>query len=252
MTKLKELVKFLDKELKTKKIPDISVNGLQVKIKNKQEIKKVGFAVDACLSTFEKAKKEKVDLLIVHHGIKWKPQKYIRVQKRRKTWLKKNKINLYAVHAPLDKNEKYGHNIGLSRLLGLKDLKRFGKFNRTYYGFAGKLKSPLEIKEISKIIEKRLKTKCRVFIFNNKKIFSMGIVSGSSGVAIEEAAKKKLDCFLLGEIRLGQLRQAQDLKLNLIVAGHYATETPGLILLKKLIENKFPIKTVFIDDVVNY
>lgn len=76
----------------------------------------------------------------------------------------------------------------------------------------------------------------------------MGIVAGSSGACIEEAARKKLDCFILGEIRLGQVRQAQDLKLNLIVAGHYATETIGLKILKNELESKFDINTVFIDD----
>ncbi|MCX6741616.1 MAG: hypothetical protein NTX24_00350 [Candidatus Pacearchaeota archaeon] len=33
MEKLSSIVKFLDRELKTKKIKDISVNGLQVKAK---------------------------------------------------------------------------------------------------------------------------------------------------------------------------------------------------------------------------
>ena len=69
MEKLSKIKNFLDKELKIKSIEDSSKNGLQVK--SNKEIKKIGFAVDACMSTIERAKKSKVDLLIVHHGIKW-------------------------------------------------------------------------------------------------------------------------------------------------------------------------------------
>jgi dinuclear metal center YbgI/SA1388 family protein len=249
MEKLSNLVKFLDRELKTKKIKDISVNGLQVKAKNR-EVKTIGFATDACLSTFEKAKKEKVDLLIVHHGVKWKPQKYISIQGRRIDWLKKYHISLYTAHAPLDLNERDGHNIGLAQILNLKKIKKFGKLEGVTYGFSGRLKKPMKIEQIAKRLNKTLKTKSKIFNFNKKEIKTLGIVAGSSGGCIEEAARKKLDCFLLGEVRLEQVREAQDLKLNLIVAGHYATETIGLKLLEKKIKSKFEVNTIFIDDPV--
>lgn len=249
MEDLSTINKFLNQELEIKKIKDISINGLQVKTKN-QEIKTTGFAVDACLSTFEKAKKEKVDLLIVHHGIKWKPQKYKEMQKTREVWLRKNNISLYAAHAPLDLDERYGHNIGLAKILKLKKIKRFGKFDNATYGFSGEFKQPIKIEQIVKKIDTVLRTRSKIFNFGKEEIKTMGIVAGSSGMCIEEAARKKLDCFLLGEVRLGQVREAQDLKLNLIVSGHYATEAIGLKLIKKLIEERFDVKTVFIEDKV--
>jgi dinuclear metal center YbgI/SA1388 family protein len=247
MEKLSTITKFLNKELRIKKIKDISINGLQVRINNK--IKKIGFAADACLSTFEKAKKAKVDFLIVHHGIKWRPQKYKEAQKRRKIWLKKNKISLYAAHAPLDLDKKYGHNTGIAEFLKLKKIKRFGKFEGAIYGLSGEIKKQ-KIEKLAKKIDKILKTKSKIFNFGKKEVKRLGIVAGSSGMCIEEASRKKLDCFLLGEVREGQVRQAQDLKLNLIVSGHYATETVGLKLIKKAVEDKFQVKTIFIDDAV--
>ena len=90
MAKLSQIKKFLDKELKIKSFPDSSKNGLQVKCK--PEVNKIGFAVDGCISTFEKAQKLKVDLLIVHHGINWKKQKYPKLAKKREDFLKKNNI----------------------------------------------------------------------------------------------------------------------------------------------------------------
>lgn len=249
MVKLKEIITFLDKELKTKSIPDESVNGLQVKT-SKKEIKKIGFGVDACFSTFEKAKKENVDLLIIHHGIKWRHQKYQNLTNKRINFLQKNKINLYVSHAPLDVSEKYKHEIIIADFLDLKKIKTFTKFQGFPAGTDGTFKKTLKIEKIASILNKKLKTKCRIMKFGKENIKRVAILPGAAGSWIEEVAKKKFDCYITGEIRLSQSRQAQDYKLSIITAGHYATETLGLKLLQKLLEKKFNIKTIFIEDQV--
>ncbi|MFC1522201.1 Nif3-like dinuclear metal center hexameric protein, partial [Elusimicrobiota bacterium] len=96
MAKLNDIVKFLNKELKIRKIKDSSKNGLQFKAG--KEINKAGFAVDACLSTFEKAAKAGCDLLVVHHGLLWKKKRGWLLLKQRMRFLKKHKISLYAAH----------------------------------------------------------------------------------------------------------------------------------------------------------
>ncbi|TKJ17541.1 Nif3-like dinuclear metal center hexameric protein [Candidatus Woesearchaeota archaeon B3_Woes] len=246
MAKLTQIKRFLDRELEVKRISDSSRNGLQVKCKS--EVKKIGFAVDGCLSTFEKAKKAKVDLLIVHHGIKWKPQKYIKLTKDRENFLKKNKISLYGAHLPLDRNHKYGHNIGLAKILELSKIKRFGSYHGFKIGYKGIFDKPKTLNQISDILNKELKTKCRIFSFGKTKIKSIGIVSGAGAASIEDNVKEKLDCFLVGEINLGEYNRARDYKLSMIVGGHYATETVGLKLLIPFIKERFNVQTVFIDN----
>ena len=63
MTKLHELVDFLDRELNISEIPDYSgaLNGLQ--LENPGEVTKIGAAVDASLPVIDKAVSEGVDLL---------------------------------------------------------------------------------------------------------------------------------------------------------------------------------------------
>ena len=56
MAKLSEIKQFLDEELKINEIKDVSSNGLQVE--NEKEIKKIGFAVDACMETFKRQRKQ--------------------------------------------------------------------------------------------------------------------------------------------------------------------------------------------------
>ena len=69
--KAKELAKECDLILETKKFRDYpgAKNGLQVS--HGRQIKKIGWAVDADIESIRKAGKEKVDFLIVHHGLFW-------------------------------------------------------------------------------------------------------------------------------------------------------------------------------------
>src|SRR5512144_3045651 len=137
---VKNITQFLNQALRVKKIKDASINGLQVKSRRAGEIGTVGFAVDACFSTFEKAMKLDVALLVVHHGIKWRPQKDRDLEKKREALLKKNEMALYAAHLPLDLHEEYGNNAQLSRLLDLRELRRFGRYHGVKIGYAGLFK----------------------------------------------------------------------------------------------------------------
>ena len=103
---VKNISDFLNSTLRVKKIRDASANGLQVRTRGAGEITKVGFAVDACITTFEKARKQGVELLVVHHGIKWRPQKDGALAEQRTAFLKKNNMALYAVHLPLDLQDR--------------------------------------------------------------------------------------------------------------------------------------------------
>jgi putative NIF3 family GTP cyclohydrolase 1 type 2 len=66
---------------------------------------------------------------------------------------------------------------------------------------------------------------------------------------LKQAVQERLDCFLVGEIDLAVYNAAKEYGMNLIVAGHYATETVGVRSLMPLVQDVFGIETVFIDDV---
>ncbi len=250
MAQLKEVVEFLDKELRIKKIPDKSKNGLQVNAAS-CEIKKIGFTVDACLTTFEKAKKQQLDLLIVHHGLIWKREKgkyHLALKKKRINFLKTNRISLYAAHLPLDMHEKYGNNILLAKLLKLTKIKKFGNYHGINISYEGNLEKQTTLHKIKAILNKKLKTKCIVVEAKKTKIKSIGILSGRGTSVIAEAVKKKIDCFLTGEIDHEEAAGARDSNLNILSAGHYATETLGVKVLMPVLKQKFKVKTILIED----
>ncbi len=245
---IRNITRFLNQTLRVRQIKDASVNGLQVHTRYAGEIAKVGFAVDACISTFEKAKKQGVELLVVHHGIKWRPQKDRVLAEKRTGFLEKSDMALYAVHLPLDLHKEYGNNMQLARFLELGRLRRFGRYHGIKIGYAGTFKTATSPAAVAALAKSQLKSPCRVFPFGKDRIRSIGIISGGGGGMVNDAVKEKLDCFLVGEIDLAVYNAAKDHGISLVVAGHYATETVGVKALMPIIEATFGVETVFIED----
>ena len=240
--------RFLNRTLRVRSIKDASVNGLQVRSRKTGEIGTVGFAVDGCLSTFQKAKSMGVELLVVHHGIAWRPQKDRDLENARAAFLRKNNLALYAVHLPLDLHEEYGNNMQLCRLLGLQDPVKFGNYHGITIGYAGAFKKAVSLGAAVAVLDRALDTRCRVFPFGSKRIRSMAIVSGGGGSLLKEACSAGVDCFLVGEIDLAVYNAAREYGMNLIVAGHYATETVGVKALLPLVRDSFAVSAVFVQD----
>lgn len=239
--RLNPIVRLLNKELRIKDIVDQSKNGLQVRASN--NIHKVGLATDACMDSFKKAKKLGCNLLIVHHGIVWKGQKdTANLSRNRINFLKKNHISLYAAHLPLDRNKRYGHNVYLFKLLRAKPKRVFGGV-----GYSGYLDEPRDINTIAKEIENKLNTKCTVWKFGKNRINKIAIISGAGSSFILDAIKQKVDLFITGEAPSWNYYDAKEGKLNVILAGHYKTETNGVIAVGNLLKQKFDLKTMFID-----
>ncbi|MBR9676335.1 Nif3-like dinuclear metal center hexameric protein [Candidatus Woesearchaeota archaeon] len=249
MASLLAITRFLNKLLDIRNIPDNSRNGMQVNCRN--DVKRIGFCVDASLEVFELAKKKKCDLIIAHHGILWKPQRYKKNLEKRISYLKKNKISLYGAHLPLDKHDKYGNNILLANFLGLKNIKEFGKYNRVAVGFMGVFPKPISLVSIKRLLDKKLRTNSYIKKNNDKLVKTIGIISGGGNSVIEEAIDKRLDCFLTGDKLHQVYGYAKESKLNVVSAGHYATETVGVKALMPLLKERFGVETVFLDAPTN-
>ena len=247
MAEIKQITNFLDEELKISQVEDTSNNGLQVA--GKTEVRKIAFAVDACVEVFEKAFEAGADMIIVHHGMSWADSlKYITgINYNRLKLLIKNDVSLYASHLPLDMHDKYGNNIQLAKMLELDNIEDFGNYNGSAIGKMGMFKQERGVEDLKKILEDKLNTKCAQFKFGKDKIKTLGIVSGAASFALNEAVQKNLDCLLIGEASHQSHQEAKESRMNVIIAGHYETETVGVKALMPLLEEKFGVEVVFID-----
>lgn len=244
MAKLKDIVAFLNRELKKSKIKDDSVNGLQAK--GRPEVRKIGFGVDACMELFEKACSLGCDMLIVHHGMRWKGRKQNReIMKRRLDFLKRHRMSLYAAHLPLDMHPRFGNNILLAGIAGMKNLKRFGSYHGKSIGYEGELKTT--VGQLRRRLERKLGTKAVVHRFGSTRVKRAAVISGGGMSSLDECHKKGIGTFITGETRHSSYHYEKEAGINVIFLGHYKSERVGLIGLARVLRKKFNIETEFID-----
>src|SRR6266576_3053453 len=74
-----------------------------------------------------------------------------------------------------------------------------------------------------------------------------GAPVGVGGGLIPQAAAAGLDTYITGEGQHWTFFDAEELHLNVIYAGHYATETVGVKALAEHISKKFDLPWVFLD-----
>lgn len=243
MVQLNTLTNFLNKTLRINEFEeDKSQNGLQVEPENsKKDIKKIAIAVDATQEVFEKAKN--YDLLIVHHGLFWKHNPLMTgfFRKRIKTLLE-NDLALYAAHLPLDANETYGNNVELAKILNA-NIKR-----KLDVGYVAELNKEQPSEKIIKILNQTLNTNCKIYGIKKQSIKKILLCSGGSASLMRKLNTEEVDAFILGEITHPHNKDAEELNIQIIAAGHYATETLGVKAIAKKIKQIYPEVTInFID-----
>ena len=243
---LDQLVEFLDAELCLAAFTeDESANGLQ--IEGRKAIRKIGLAVDACEYIFKKAAEKNVDLLFVHHGLIWGGLKTLRgVMRERIKTLLDSGISLYACHLPLDWHPKYGNNSQLLKLLSIRKMGEFGTYHGKKISYWGRTARELTLSEFAARVNKALETQSTAFSFRGK-VRNIGVVSGGGWFAINEAEQYGIDTFLTGEPSHSAYTLAEEMKVNLVFAGHYATETLGVKAVGNTLRKRFGLSIEFID-----
>jgi dinuclear metal center YbgI/SA1388 family protein len=243
---LSKLVDYADRILKTAEFTDYpgAVNGLQVQ--NSGRITRIAAAVDATLTTVQLAIKEGASLLIVHHGLFWSPshpwtgRRYELIRT-----LIEADMAVYSSHLPLDAHPTLGNNAQLAKALGLRELKPFFFEKTRYLGFKGKLS--IDRDDLQRRLEKATGAPAKSLPGGGKKCHRIGVVTGGAGAEIKIAAAEGVDTFITGEGPHWTYAMAEDLGLNVLYGGHYATETFGVKALAEHLSKKFRVPWSFID-----
>ena len=207
---------------------DTSMNGLQVD-NDGSEIKKIVFAVDACLESFKRCAAAGGNVLFVHHGIFWGSPLAIKGPHRERIrFLLDNNIALYAVHLPLDQHPRLGNNAALAELLGIENPEPFGLYHGKKIGYKGKLKKPLTTDEAVKTINFMENLPLGILPFGKNLNESCAVISGGASFEALQALEEGVDLYVTGEISHNNYHPVLEGKMNLIAGGHYATEVWGV------------------------
>jgi len=249
---LSKIVALLDGELNIADFRDSSNNGLQVE--NSGRVSKICCGVDASMEFFEEAGRRGADMLVCHHGISWGDslKRITDLNYRRGSYLLAKGIALYACHLPLDAHPRLGNNALICKALKLRSLKRFGVYQGRENGFEGRLAEPLSFSAFQDLVRKTIAPELQVMDFGRRTVKSVAVVSGGGAQEAAEAGRKGVDVYISGEPALSAYSQAQEYGLNVIFAGHYATEVFGVRALAQWLRRRLKIKAEFVDLKIPY
>ena len=240
MAQRSEIVDFLDRVLEVKTVPDpYCPNGLQVE--GSENVQTIGMAVDACVQSFEAL--QDCQMVITHHGLFWPAVKSIKGPIRQSLgFLFERNMNLYSVHLPLDVHAEYGNNVQLLRKLGWQAEERFDKV-----GWIGEGQTT-DRDNLCQDLEKLLDAKVRLLAFGKPEVSKVAMSSGGGSIGLLVSAQAAgADVVVTGEASHPIYHAAKEMGINLILAGHYKTETWGVQALRPLLEREFGVETKFVD-----
>lgn len=246
MASLQEIVAFLDAELRIAEIPDYSgaVNGLQ--LANGGTVTKVAAAVDASLRVVEAAVAAGADLLVVHHGMFWQGAQPLTGAFYRKIKAAMDGgLAIYSAHLPLDVHPEMGNNILLMRALGLESDGTFFEWKGIRLGLTAP--AALSRDELRDKLAAAVGGPVHCCPGGPRQVKRIGLVTGGAGSEVAACAREGLDTFITGEGPHWSYPLAEELGINLLYGGHYATETFGVRTLAGRLAADFGLRWEFID-----
>lgn len=229
-----------------------ALNGLQ--LENDGRVTRIAAAVDASLATVDMAVQRGCDLLIVHHGLFWSGLQPVTANRYRlfKRAMEAN-LAVYSVHLPLDA----GLSGNSKLLLDALDLRAdpqaggwrpFFEYKGTPVGFRGRLEEPVARQELVARLRAALGGgEVRVCPGGGAEVRELGVVTGGAGSEIKSVAEQGIDTFITGEGPHWTYVLAEELEVNVLYGGHYATETFGVKHLAAHLSEQFGVPWEFID-----
>ena len=244
-----EFEQFLNQLLNSCAFSDYGPNGLQIEGPN--HIHKVAFAVSATRYSIEQAIKQKVQALVVHHGLFWKfhgARPLIGPFARRVLPLVRAEINLFAYHLPLDAHLEVGNAAGIAKALQLGDIKPFGDYQGMPTGLKGNFAKPILPQKLKENLEVLLDHPVLMACPDSSvPLDSLGIITGGANSEWSLAAKEGLSAYLTGEMSEHDWHESQEAGVTMLAGGHNATEQFGVLQLQELVNKTFPqVESVFI------
>jgi len=245
---LQAIAKHASEYLRHEGFPDYSTsfNGLQ--LEGAPTVTRIGAAVDACEPVIAEAVRRRIGLLLVHHGLMWDQHgfAFTGARYRKLKCAMDAGMAIFASHLPLDAHPAVGNAAQLAKAIGMRKVDPFFPYKNMPVGMRGELAITRDalVERVRGAVKGSHLTLCAAGPENVRRI---GIVTGGAGSEVGEIAKSGIDTFITGEGPHWSYTAAEELGLNVIYAGHYATETFGVKALAAHLSRKFRVPWEFID-----
>ena len=239
---LVEIKDYLDELLQVAGL-DASGNGLV--IGGRPEVSKVGLAVNCSCQAIQGAAERGCDLLITHHAAWPRTDAYLAEEKY--DHLRQWGINLYVAHDCLDMARDFGTADALARAVRIAVQGPFKPNREEAFGVHGVTTGHLS--EFVARVGNRLGVEPRKWK-NNDSFGHVGVIAGWGGRPewMAEAQALGCDTILTGEAIMFGIMFAKEAGLNLVIAGHHATEVPGVMALSARVARDLTLDVTFIPE----
>lgn len=195
-----------------------------------QEVTGVVLCVDMTMEVLQKAKELRANLIITHHPVIFDPLYSLetgRASNRRIIQAIKQEVAVLSYHTNLDKAPApVGVNYNLALTLGLQNI-RLAEDGFHWYG---ELPAGITASDLTRHIDSALDTDGKA-LYNKGSDALIKKVGVSCGAYDEEADWLSVcgcDALVTGEAKQSELVDLSFEDVTVYLAGHYATELPGM------------------------
>lgn len=225
--------------------------------KQEKIVNKILVALDPFPVTAQEAVRIGADLLVTHHPIFFSTKAITDetpVGLAAMTLLE-NGISSIHMHTNLD-SAPGGVNDVLAAALGLQNVEVLVPAGEDYgLGRYGQVKEQ-SLGEFCGFVKEKLGCHGIRFVDGGKPVTKVAVGGGSCGDFIGQAISAGCDTFVTADVKYNQFADAKDLGLNLIDAGHFATENLVCDYLAEKLAEAFPqvevVKSQDNQDVIQY
>ena len=219
-----------------------------------QHVKRILVALDITAPVVEEAVHLGCNLIVAHHPVIFHPAKAITDETstgRVLLALAEEKIAAICAHTNLDAAVG-GVNCALARRLELADIDLLvqdgvdGQGRPYGIGRVGTVSGgEVAVKDFAAFVKERLGSASVRFVDTGRPVKKVAVGGGSCGSMLADAAAAGCDTFVTADVKHDQYLEARAIGINLMDAGHYATENVVTAPLAEALRERFPEAEVF-------
>ena len=222
---VRELYEMISERIPTELSEEWDNDGMMCCADDLSEVSRVLVTLDVTEEVVDYAIDNGFDLIISHHPLIFKPLSSIDPENhisRKVIKLIKSNVSVISFHTRADK-VRGGVNDCLARALGLLDIEPFGEDD---LGRMGHLEAETSLEEFATRVKSALGCDRIVVADAYNPVYSVALVGGDGKGYIQDAVEMGADTYLSGRIGYNVMEDGPEVGINLIEAGHYATEFP--------------------------
>lgn len=213
------------------------------------EVRRLMTCLTVTPETVAEAVSEKVDLIVTHHPMMFRPISKITADSndgRMLLELIQNKISVYSPHTAFD-STRQGINESICDKLGVTDAAPIKPFDPAApdlgSGRIGKLINPTSTSDFALTIKNQFQLKLIRLVGNatksDHKIQTVAVACGSGGSFLRDAINAGADAFVTGETTFHTCLEAKSEGIAMYLLGHFASERFAVGMLAERLNREF-------------